>query len=90
MWGPISGAQAGNAVTVWLNVYLMNIVTVCPKRRLLATVIVIIGTIIQYVFCFEMFIKAAVPYIHFIDLLAFGHGLCCLIYSLWKDKFTAV
>lgn len=89
MWGPISGAQAGNAVTVQLNVYLMSIVMVCPKRRLLATVIVCVGTIMQYVLCFELFTNAAVPYVHFVDLLLFGHGLCCLIYLLWRDKRTA-
>jgi len=86
MWGPIVGVQAQNGVTIWLNVYIMTVVTVCPKRRFLAVAIVTLGTILQYILCFELFVNAAVPYVHFIDLIAFGHSLFYLAHLCWTEK----
>jgi len=85
IWGPIAANQATNASS-WINIYVMSVVMVCPKRRLLATVMVFLGNILQYGLCFEMFMNAEVPYMHLVDLVIFSHTLGCLGYVCWFDK----
>jgi hypothetical protein len=79
IWGPVTGVQATNGTT-WLNIYIMSVVIICPKRRLLAVTMITIGTIFQYVLCWEMFMKASIRYLHFIDLVCFGFTMTHLIY----------
>jgi len=84
LWGPITGTQATNTA-LWFNIYMMSVIMVSPKRRLVASLMATIGTTLQYVFCWELYMNAAVPYIHFVDLLTFGYSLIFLIYQIWWE-----
>jgi len=79
IWGPLTGVQATNFI-VWLNIWMMTVVVGSPKRRLIAVTMIGIGTILQYTLCWEMFWKASVPYIHFIDLIVFTYTSIHLAY----------
>jgi len=82
--GPFTGFLATNAIAP-INMYIASVVMVCPKRRLLATAMVTIGTILQYALCWELFTKAAIPYAHCVDMVMFCFTLIYLIYE-WRKE----
>jgi len=84
IWGPVTGCMATIA-TAFINIYMMDVIIVCPKRRLIGMAMVTTGVILQYSLCWEMFVNAALP-IHMIDLAVYAYALFCLVYSCWKNE----